>query len=179
MTGKSEKLKTEISSGVLPPDQTLRAISNLVDPQVQTQVHGVDLTVKDILAFSGEGTIDFSNENRVLPETKLLKLNKSFSPPAWVLPPGGYLVRYNEIVTVPANACGLILPRSTLMRIGGTLHTALWDSGYSGQGVGLLIVSNPKGIRIERNARIGQFVLLSSSPSKVNYKGKYQNERGD
>ena len=53
----------------------------------------------------------------------------------WSLPPGGYLVRYNEYVKIPKNTLGLVFPRSSLMRIGGMINTAVWDAGYAGQAV--------------------------------------------
>lgn len=166
------------------------SIGDLVNAEVQVQGAGIDLTAGAIYKFTSGGALDFSNAKRRLPETAEIE---------WLVPgggyeiqedavaehliqqhfidlaPGGYLVRYNEIVEVPADAVGIILPRSSLMRSGATLYSAVWDPGYKGRGQGLLNILNP--IRLFKNARIGQifFIRLEESASRL-YQGKYQNE---
>ena len=122
-----------------------------------------------------------SNEKRQLPETAELSWEQpaagspADSAAAVRLEPGGYLVTYNEEIRVPADSAGLVLPRSSLMRCGATLHSALWDPGYRGRGQGLLTVH--RELTLYRNARVGQFVLLAieSAPPQL-YDGQYQGE---
>jgi dUTP pyrophosphatase len=117
------------------------------------------------------GVLDFDNSERFIPEHKNLESvdNK------WILEPGGYLVRYNEIIKVPLNAIGMVLPRSTLMRIGGTICSAVWDPGYNGRGIGLLIVNTK--MTIHKGARIAQIVFIKTQEKLVEgYSGTYQNE---
>ncbi|PSP68556.1 deoxyuridine 5'-triphosphate nucleotidohydrolase [Halobacteriales archaeon QS_1_69_70] len=52
------------------------------------------------------------------------------------LPPGGYVVRYAEVVSVPDDHVGFVHPRSSLMRNSCMLNTAVWDAGYEGKGEG-------------------------------------------
>ncbi|MHA1860698.1 MAG: dCTP deaminase domain-containing protein, partial [Candidatus Ranarchaeia archaeon] len=80
-------------------------------------------------------------------------------------------------VTIPQNAIGLVFPRSTLMRIGAMLYTAVWDPGYSGQGLGLFHVFNPHGINVSENARIAQLIFLTAEEGAAHYRGIYQNEK--
>jgi dUTP pyrophosphatase len=63
------------------------------------------------------------------------------------------------------------------MRMGATVISALWDPGYEGRGEGLLIVENPHGIVLEKNARVVQliFIRLESKPTSK-YRGAYMLE---
>ena len=60
---------------------------------------------------------------------------------------------------------------------GATVETALWDPGYQGRSQSLLVVHNPFGLRLKRNARLIQlaFYRLTSLAEK-GYEGAYQNE---
>ena len=166
------------------------SIEDFVNAGIQVQGAGIDLTIRGIAKFASGGALDFSNEGRKLPETtevewiepgggyELQEEAEAEHAPAALfadLAAGGFLVQYNEIVEVPANAIGIILPRSSLMRCGATLYSAVWDPGYKGRGQGLLSVLNP--IRLYKNARIGQifFIRLEESASNL-YKGNYQGE---
>ncbi|MHA1686023.1 MAG: deoxyuridine 5'-triphosphate nucleotidohydrolase [Candidatus Heimdallarchaeaceae archaeon] len=146
-------------------------VEDFIELNTQMQIAGFDLTVKEIYSFKSVGKIDFDNTKRVLPEYNLVPLEND----RWQLSPGGYLVRYNEIIKVPDFAVGLLLPRSSLMRCGATIHSALWDPGYIGKGVGLLIVTTP--IIIYRNARIAQIIFIKTETQlEKTYTGQYQNE---
>jgi dUTP pyrophosphatase len=150
-----------------------------LDVALQGQPAGFDLTCAQVAAFTGAGVLDFTNKHRRLPETKELAWEATRIEDEDVeqvrLDPGGYLVTYGEEISVPPDCAGLVLPRSSLMRMGATLHSALWDPGYSGRGQGLLTVHNP--LTLHRRARIGQFVLimLESAAGKL-YAGTYQGE---
>ncbi len=158
---------------VLLPHFYKNNISDYIDLTIQQQIAGVDLTVKDILKLEGKGIIDFDNSNRTLPNYSPLALNEEDN--SWDLCAGGYLVCYNETVEVPASAVGIVLPRSTLMRCGATLCSALWDPGYKGKGIGLLIVTSD--LKIYKNARIAQLILFETKGAASElYSGVYQNE---
>ncbi len=173
---------------IIKPDSV--SIENFINAQIQLQGAGIDLTAGEIEKFTSGGSIDFSNSKRRLPATEkvewiqqsggyeLMEEAEAEHVPfeGFVdLAQGGYLVRYNEIVEVPVGAVGIILPRSSLMRCGATLYSAVWDPGYKGRGQGLLNVLNP--IRLYKNARIGQiFFIRLEEPTSRLYKGKYQNE---
>ncbi|MGH9321152.1 MAG: deoxyuridine 5'-triphosphate nucleotidohydrolase, partial [Vicinamibacteria bacterium] len=95
----------------------------------------------------------------------------------WNLPPGPYWIVYNEIVNIPKDVFALARTRSSVLRSGAQIGTALWDSGYSGRSGSLLVVHNPAGIRLKRNARVLQLVFFElDSPAEKTYDGRYQNE---
>jgi len=91
----------------------------------------------------------------------------------YYLPPGGYIVQYAEIVSIPDDHIGFIYPRSSLLRNSCMLDTAVWDAGYEGKGEGLLEVHHD--IEIEAGARIAQFVLAEADHEGT-YDGSYQRE---
>lgn len=146
-----------------------------IDPSVQMQQAGFDLTMQNVEALKGNSMLDFDNSERQLPETTEVEWMDDNA----ILDPGAFLVTYNEEITVPGEAAGLVLPRSSLMRCGASLHTALWDPGYRGRGQGLLVVY-PRlfgSFMLKRNARIGQFVLIRlESRATSTYSGVYQGE---
>ena len=146
-------------------------IKKFIDSKTQVQIAGVDLTISNIYSISDGGSIDFSNEDRFIPE--YIELEKDGNH--WKLSPGAYIVRYNEIVSIPLNAVGIVLPRSSLLRIGATIYSALWDPGYIGRGISLM--STYSHIKIFENARIAQLMLIRTERHvKKGYKGKYQLE---
>ncbi len=136
------------------------------------QPAGVDLTVAEVHRFTSSGS--------VLKCGKRLSSTEQIEPVngLWHLEPGPYKVVYSEIVKVPDDCIGILLPRSTLLRIGATIFTAVWDPGYVGRGEGLLLVLNPHGIDLEVGCRVGQlvFIKLTSKPHAT-YSGAYQFER--
>jgi dUTP pyrophosphatase len=160
---------------VLPGHEVLKmsAVLGLLDSTIQIQPAGVDLTVGEIYRFRGCGFLGFSNEARMLPEVEKLE----FDHGKLFLERGAYRVRYNEVVRVPSDCVAISLPRSSLMRMGATVISALWDPGYEGRGEGLLIVENPHGIVLEKDARVVQliFIKLASKPLSE-YRGVYMHE---
>ena len=151
-------------------------VSGMPDPEMQLQPNGVDLTVASVARFSGAGAVTVDNAGRRLPGTELLPPDASGR---WTLAPGPYLVRFSETVNLPASCMAYARPRSSLLRCGAALHTAVWDAGYSGQGVALLVVYNPDGFVLEQRARIVQLVFhWLGQPAAEGYRGAYQGETG-
>ncbi len=145
-------------------------ISQSINKDTQTQPCGFDLTLKEIYEITSAGTIGFLNKN--LPEYK--KIFDNNEAVQNFLNKGAYKIIFNEIVKIPKNCIGLVFPRSTLLRMGCEIHTAVWDAGYVGRGEALLNVFNEHGIYIEKNTRICQMILLEAdNPLRV-YNGDYQ-----
>jgi len=147
-------------------------VHNFVDLNLQEQINGIDLTLGEIYQFCEQGILDFDNSQRKIPKTKLLKSKNGW----YSLKTGIYLVRYRESVEIPLDCVALVLPRSSLLRMGATLYTALYDSGYRGRGIGLLAVFNPFGMKLSENARIGQIIFIKSEKVEKGYEGEYLGE---
>ncbi len=147
------------------------------DPHGQLQPNGIDITVRSVALLppeAGAGSIGVSDADRALPESAEL----NFGCDGWlVLPNGHYLVTFNEVVNLPHWLMALGRPRSSLLRMGVSVHTAVWDAGYSGRSQALLVVHNPAGFRVQRDARIAQLVFFPlSAPDARGYDGQYQHE---
>lgn len=147
------------------------------DLKSQLQSNGFDVTVRAVASFpseAGPGAIGLSDDDRALPEPTEL----DFGNDGWlVLPPGHYLVTFNEVVNLPRWLMALARPRSSLLRMGVSLHTAVWDAGYSGRSQALLVIHNAAGLRLRRDARIAQLVFFPlSAPDDRGYDGRYQRE---
>jgi len=146
-------------------------IEGYVDLHAQLQPSGFDLTVREVSAFLTRGFLGF--RDRDLPQTR---------PIFWGEGPirlsqGCYLVTYNEYVRIPNDICAVARPRSSLLRMGGSLLSAVWDPGYQGRSRSLLVVFNEHGLDIARNARICQLVFLRLSRPTSPYRGVYLGER--
>ena len=148
-------------------------VEGLLDPKLQVGPNGVDLTVRDVKRLDGIGEVGFTSSDRALPAATELEFDSGMLN----LSQGVYKVTYNEIVHIPLNMVAIARPRSSLLRAGVTIETAVWDSGYRGRSESLLIVFNPAGFRLHKNARVVQLLFLKTT-KKVpkGYGGIYQNE---
>jgi dUTP pyrophosphatase len=154
-----------------------RQVVSLPDPaaeQTHVQPNGVDLSLDTVWRWSHAGALGVETTDRTLPQQAEL----AFDPDGWLeLPPATYGIRYAEWVEVPVDCGGLCFPRSSLLRMGVHVPTAVWDAGYAGRGSGLLVVYNPHGFRLQRQARIAQLVLFRlTAPAGAGYAGRYQHE---
>jgi dUTP pyrophosphatase len=145
-----------------------------VDFEGQIQPNGVDLTLREVSRHVGEGAIGIDSSDRILPDLETME----FDGAGWLnLVPGCYHILYNEVVDIPETLMALGRPRSSLNRCGVTIHTAVWDAGYTGRSTSMLVVSNPAGFRIQRNARVMQLIFVGMSEATADgYRGRYQLE---
>ncbi|WP_407355406.1 deoxyuridine 5'-triphosphate nucleotidohydrolase [Methanolobus sp. WCC5] len=149
-------------------------VENMKDIKTQLQPNSVELTLKSIETFCSEGAVDFDNTERETPATEPL----DFDDKGWAhLKPGVYKITFNEIVNIPLDLAAIARPRSTLLRCGASIGTAVWDSGYRGRSESMLVVHNPYGFRLKRNARVMQLLFFSlHSELEEGYCGRYQHE---
>ena len=146
------------------------------DLDAQLQPNGFDLTVREVGMVQTAGQIAASNARRMVSALAPL----TFDAFDFVqLIPGPYIVTYNEVVNRPEDLMALGRPRSSLLRSGVTVHGAVWDAGYSGRSQSLLVVHNPLGFRLQRNAAVLQLVFLLLTGKTGGYSGAYQGENLD
>ncbi|MEJ7900492.1 MAG: deoxyuridine 5'-triphosphate nucleotidohydrolase [Thermomicrobiales bacterium] len=179
---KNKLVSDELVGGVLSREQLRELIqassrplvSDFVDLEGQLQPNGFDVTLREVSTFLGQGRIGRESEDRSLPELVPL----AFDADGWItLETGQYHILYNEIVSLPDSLMALGRPRSSLGRSGVTIHTAVWDAGYSGRSTSLLSVLNPEGFRAQRDARVMQLVFFGmAAATAAGYAGNYQGE---
>jgi len=148
-------------------------IEGYINLEEQVQPNGIDLTLREVAMLQSAGRIAVSDRQRLLSDLAPLV----FDGLGFIeLMPGVYIVTYNEIVHLPKDVMALARPRSSLLRCGVTVDTAVWDAGYSGRSQSLMVVYNPLGFRLQRNARIVQLVFLRLTRETEGYRGAYQGE---
>ncbi|MFY9813261.1 MAG: deoxyuridine 5'-triphosphate nucleotidohydrolase [Dehalococcoidales bacterium] len=148
-------------------------VEGFIDLEQQLQPNGFDITLRDVAMLQNMGQIGRDNAQRRLPDlAPLVFNNQGFME----LLPGSYMITYNEIVHIPTDLMALARPRSSLLRCGASIGTAVWDAGYSGRSQSLMIVYNPNSFRVQKDARVAQLVFMTLSAETEGYAGKYQNE---
>ncbi len=151
-------------------------IEGYIDLETQVQPNGIDLTLREVALLQTSGKIAASDSQRLVSGLAPLV----FDGLGFIdLMPGAYIITYNEIVHLPNNVMALARPRSSLLRCGVTVNTAVWDAGYSGRSQSLMVVYNPQGFRLQRNARIVQLIFLQLTQQTEGYQGAYQEENID
>ena len=148
-------------------------VSDFIDLDEQLQANGIDLTLRAIGTFTSRGRLG-TGSARVLAETADLPFD---AQGVVALPPGSYVARLNEVVSLPADVMAIARPRSSLLRSGASVHNAVWDAGYSGRSQVLVVVHNPHGLELARDARIVQMVFMTlDAATDAPYAGAYQHE---
>lgn len=138
------------------------------------QPNGIELSVDEVYEFKTWGSIGASNQSRVIPEGVEVRADEGGR---WTLNRGAYRVRMREVVHIPLDVFAVGKPRSSMLRCGVSVETALWDSGYEGRSEVLMVVHNPVGFRLERGARILQLVFFKlEGEVGEGYDGRYQGE---
>ena len=135
----------------------------------QIQPNGVDLKIGSIKKASGRALLKDDRYNKGEYIQKIPNEDGLY-----VLDKGFYRVIYDEIIEIPENHIGLVYPRSRLMRSGGNLRTAVWDSGYRGKGEGGLAID--RKMRVEDGMKIGQMVMCRTEELEESYDGTHQGE---
>lgn len=149
-----------------------RLVSGLIEAEEQVQPCGLDVTLGAVFEFTEAGRL--GADDRHVPD----RVPLAFDFWGWLhLTPGSYMIQLNETVRLPLDVMALGRPRSTLLRLGASLHTAVWDPGYAGRSECLLTVNNPAGIELQKDARVLQLVFFRlEEATATGYSGAYQGE---
>lgn len=144
--------------------------------EIQMQPNGIDLRVERVQRLTSPALLGAADSVREPAGREEIPAD---ADGWWDLHRGAYVIGYREKVNLPTNVMAFARPRSTLLRSGVAIHSAVWDAGYSGRGEGLLSVISPRGFRLQRGARVVQLVFLRlGSATAEGYRGRYQGEGG-
>ena len=148
-------------------------IEDYINLKEQVQPNGFDLSLREVAMLQSPGTIAVADSQRLVSDLAPLV----FDGLGFIdLMAGAYVITYNEIVHIPKNIIALATPRSSLLRCGVMVNTAVWDAGYSGRSQSLMVVHNPQGFRVQRNARVVQLFFIKLTQETEGYQGIYQRE---
>jgi dUTP pyrophosphatase len=148
-------------------------VEGWLDLDEQVQANGFDLTLRDVALVRSKGQIAVDNRDRLVADLAPL----TFDSEGFIdLAQGVYMITYNEVVHLPRDMMALGRPRSSLLRCGVGVGTAVWDAGYEGRSQSLMVVHNPHGFRVQKNARLTQLIFLTLTGESEGYNGVYQGE---
>ncbi len=141
---------------------------NIVEnvPENSIQPAGIDLRIDKIYRIIKSGKL--LKDKKIKPEIK-----EEISETYKVSPREYCLCSTVEKINMPKDLVGIILPRSTLFRIGLSLRTAVVDPGYKGILILGLKNETNHAIEIERYSRICQIIFLRTKRTD-GYSGNYQ-----
>lgn len=157
---------------ILHTNMSAKTVVRPVDESM-IQMHALDIRIDKVQYISGCAEIP--------KDGKTVQANKADNTPLigpdgrdyWHLFPGVYSFDAFQSVSMADGEAGWLVPRSSLTRNGVDVRSALYDAGYQGGVNGIIVVHNPGGIKIERGARIAQFVIVKAETAKL-YDGQYQ-----
>ena len=149
-------------------------IEHYLSLEDQLQPNGFDVTLREAARLASPGSMGAGSGQRDLSEVEAL----DFGPGDWLhLDQGPYLVTFNEVVNLPLDIMALGRTRSSLLRSGVSIHTAVWDSGYQGRSQALLVVHHPQGYRVQKDAKLMQLIFFRlDRPVSQGYQGRFQGE---
>lgn len=159
-------------------------VENIIDREVQTQPNGFDMTLTKVEGFlaGDSGVLDFSNDKRIKPKVAEIPFTDGrFDQEQHVfLRPGCYLITLDPKIRVPMDCIGRLRARSSLIRMGCGIDAGVWDAGFIGSSQVLLTVKNMAGIKLYKNARVGQMILerIEGGNVEEGYSGIYQEDDG-
>lgn len=136
-------------------------------PKFDLQFDGnsFELTLAKVFDISEKGSLDFSDNERVIPETtEIAPVKKSEEDKYgwWRLEKGVYKILFNETLELPEDFSADLYTRKSLLDCGAYAPEIRLEKGYKGDIHGILVIENPKGIDIKQNARICKLRLISS-----------------
>jgi len=151
------------------------------------QTHGVELGIDEIYSLNGNSFISnqgYQKPNRTTVQTRSTDISQIpsesngipsdvTSSEHYSLVEGNYVVKYDKIIEIPDDTVGFVFPRSRLMRSGIEVSTAVWESGYKGEGEGGLYIDN--STLIKKDTRIAQIVMARAEVLE-SYDGSHQHE---
>jgi len=165
---------------ILNGKQASKYVSGMINPDDQIQPCGIDLTLKTVADYANCGSISTNNATRILSTTVDLRWMTMWDGSEGgrvILDRGPYLITLNEIVDVPKDCMAMAFPRSSLLRCGVTVETAVWDPGYKGRSQCMMVVHHPEGFIIRKNAKVLQLVFVKLDEDAATlYDGIYQGE---
>jgi len=139
----------------------------------QIQKNGIDLRVDKIYKLLSFGSL-LKNEVK-LPTYEEIKPEYVDGKYLYFLDEGTYILEFLEVIEIPKDCIGICFPRSSILRMGCDIRTALWDSGYKGKSRVLFIAYNK--VTIEKWSRVAQIIFIRNEESvKEGYSGQYQYE---
>ena len=140
----------------------------------QIQPNAVDLTIDKVWLLENGVFMLSGSTKQALPRRTINPIKRQTDGiEVFRLKGGTYVVEFDQKVEMGANEAGIVVSRSTLMRNGVWLESALYDSGYKGHMHAGLKVAQGIEFIFPRHERIAQFLCFEAE-ALSQYNGTYQ-----
>ncbi len=134
----------------------------------QYQPAGIDLRLRRVFRLRGEAGLLRGDEKR-LPEYREVEPEGG----EYRLDPGEpYVLELAPKLEIPEDTVALFFPRSTLIRSGVAVHTAVGDPGFRGHIRVLAVNHHREPYRLARGERVVQAVFIKAKGAGT-YSGDY------
>lgn len=148
----------------------------------QRTPNGIDLKLGAVYIIDRDSVCGLAIEGKQLPlyeeiEPQPIFVNDMYGL-GWILKKSTpYILEVENEIKISPDAMQTYYPRSTLLRCGCTLHTAVGDAGYNGKLSFLFINHACPQFIIEKGARFAQLVDHQLVGATKEYDGDYQNDK--
>ncbi|MCB1712068.1 MAG: hypothetical protein KDH96_06225 [Candidatus Riesia sp.] len=155
-------------------------ITQTIDPEKYIQQNGIDVPVSRMFWLDEFSAGLLSDEKRIYKSTEeifpkhTLKTRDTSCKNCYKVDSQHVYDWCSDFeLMLPDDVCALVIVRSSLNRIGGTINTGNYDSGFQGL-IGGTLTSRAGTIFIQQYSRIAQVMFYKTSSDKL-YTGIYQN----
>lgn len=164
-----DKVETTVETDYGYKVSVLDSDGKTLTDRVELSTTQRDFGLTEVHDWDGTGVNTYPIKTILEKEAHRIDPDKEY----FVLPPGNHIIKYGEKLTIPEGHTGYVYPRSSVMRMGHQLDTAVWDAGYTGRGEGLIQVNGY--FVVEKGERICQIVYAESEHEEM-YDGQYQGQ---
>lgn len=139
-----------------------KLVAGLISEEHQVREHSIDLTVRQVYAVKGCGSLDFGGSEYSeadIEELSAVKKEMGDDHGWWNLSEGTYLITFNETVE-GIEGVGFLSPHPRLLKAGcthQTLFTLEWASDYV---MPLRVCKG--GLKLKENARISKLMVIKT-----------------
>lgn len=138
----------------------------------QYQPNSIDLKLGKVYRIMNfdDGTYGLYNGEKHIPNK--VEICYPYKNRYILYPNKPYWLEIEPKIEIPEDIAQFYLPRSSLLRMGVTLHTALGDSGFNGHLMFLAINHMPYDIRLDKGERIATAINFEVDSAGL-YDGDY------
>ena len=135
---------------------------------------GVDLTLKNIKQINGGSLL--KDETKLIKYSELTPSVNSDGKFGWMLIAGhSYSVTFDQGIELGPTHTAFIRHRSSLLRMGWTCTSGVYDPGFIVDEMGA-VITGTTNIFIEQSARIAQIIVAENNPADL-YDGQWQKDK--
>jgi len=147
------------------PSLSAKTVISNTEPS-DYQPNGVDLRLERVFKLSEDGIFIIDEDSRInCDKEEIYPIDEYFS-----LDKGVYEIKFYNDIKVGEDEAGWVIVRSSLLRNGSIIFSALYDAGYEGTMVASLVCHVP--MKIKKLTRVAQYVCVKSETMYL-YNGSY------